>query len=77
MSKSATTKARGGGFSLTFPTFILLTTGAIVFYFASQAFTPENAHLARWGLAALGGFLGWATGTLADRFGSRTVQHKP
>ncbi len=74
MSKSQSVKtSRGGGFSLTFPTFILVTTGAILFYFASQAFTPEYAHLEHWGLAALGGFLGWAIGTVAEQFHSRAL----
>ena len=76
MSKGTSSKTRRGGFGLTFPTFILLTMGALIFYFASQAFTPENAHLTHWGLAVVGGFLGWAIGTVADRYGSRSLQHR-
>jgi uncharacterized membrane protein AbrB (regulator of aidB expression) len=68
MSKGATARSRRSGSSLTFPTFILITMGALVFYFASQAVTPEYAHLTHWGLAVLGGFLGWVIGTVADRW---------
>ena len=76
MSKTTSAKPRSGRFNFTFPTFILLTTGAILFYFASQAFTPENAHLEHWGLAALGGLIGWAIGTIVDRSNQSRHQHR-
>jgi uncharacterized membrane protein AbrB (regulator of aidB expression) len=50
--------------------------GALIFYFASQAFTPEDAHLTHWGLAVVGGFLGWAIGTVADRLGSQRLERR-
>jgi uncharacterized membrane protein AbrB (regulator of aidB expression) len=68
MSKSPTAKSRRSGSNLTFPTFVLITMGALILYFASQALTPEYAHLTHWSLAVLGGFLGWAIGTVADRW---------
>lgn len=76
MSKSTTAKARRGRSSLTFPTLVLLTMGALIFYFASQAFTPEDAHLTHWSLAVVGGFLGWAVGTVADRLGSQRLERR-
>jgi phosphatidylglycerophosphate synthase len=53
---------------LTILTLTMIGFGLIFFYLASQAVTPEDAHLVHWGSAAVGGVAGWAIGILVERF---------
>ena len=45
-------------------TMLLIACGFVIFYFGSQVVTSADAHLLHWGLATVGGGLGWLIGTL-------------
>ncbi len=58
---------RGAANDLGILTLGLAAFGFILFYFGSQAVTPEDAHLIHWGSAAVGLIAGWLIGLLFER----------
>jgi hypothetical protein len=67
MTKLAKSHKQQAGVDLTILTFAFICGGFIMFYFGSQAVTPEDAHLIHWGSAALGAAVGWLIGLLVGR----------
>jgi hypothetical protein len=64
LARSHTKQTSNG---LTILTLGLIVLGLVIAYIASQAVTPEDAHLIHWGAAAAGGVAGWLIGLLVER----------
>jgi hypothetical protein len=67
MTRLAKSHTKQAANDLTLLTVALTGVGFILFYFASQAFTPEDAHLIHWGLAGAGAIAGWFIGLIVER----------
>ncbi len=67
MTRLAKSHKKEAGVDLTLLTFALICAGFLLFYFGSQAVTPEDAHLIHWGSAAVGAAAGWLIGLLIGR----------
>lgn len=63
-------KKRAGGRAAQGPTpltMLLIACGVVVFYIGAQATTGADAHVLHYGLAAVGGGIGWIVGTVIKR----------
>jgi hypothetical protein len=52
-------------------TWVLILSGFLVFKFGSMAVTAEDAHLWHWGLAVVGGVVGWCVSIIIQRLRSK------
>jgi hypothetical protein len=67
MTRLAKSHRKQAANDLTILTLAMIAFGFIIFYFASQAVTTEDAHLLHWGSAAVGGIAGWLIGHIIER----------
>jgi hypothetical protein len=68
MTRLAKSHKKQAAKGITILTLAMIGFGLVLFYLASQAVTPEDAHLVHWGSAAAGAVAGWVIGILVERF---------